>query len=323
MPNDTSLSPAQMVDCALSAVPAAETAAAANFAANEKADSTRRAYRADFEAFRDWCTERRASPLPAAPGTVAAYLAFEAGRSRPSTINRRLAAIRYAHRFAGLPTPTDDERVRATMRGIRRTLGTAPAKKAPATAEMIRAMLPPVSEELTHLRDRALLLLGFAGAFRRSELVTLDCDDIEEVPEGLRIRIRRSKSDQEGRGEVIAVPRGTITCPVAALAAWLAASGIATGPIFRPIGKSGRLGEGGLTDRSVAKIVKRYAARAGFDPGRYAGHSLRSGFLTSAAAGGASLFRMADQSRHKSLEVLRGYVRTAELFKDHPGAGLL
>ena len=213
--------------------------------------------------------------------------------------------------------------MRATMRGIRRTLGTAPAKKAPATADRIRAMLPPSGGQLSWLRDRALLLLGFVGALRRSELVALDCNDVEEVAEGLRIKIRRSKSDQEGQGAVVAIPRGTLACPVAALAAWLDAASITSGPLFRPVARSGRLREGRLTDRSVAKIIKRHAAHAGLDPAHYSGHSLRSGFLTSAAARGASLFRMADQSRHKSLEVLRGYVRTADLFKDHPGNGLL
>jgi integrase len=176
---------------------------------------------------------------------------------------------------------------------------------------------------LTNIRDRALLLFGFASAMRRSELAALDFEDIEETPDGLRVSIRRSKTDQEGHGDVIAVPRGTIACPVAALKAWLDAAAIATGPVFRPITKGGRIQPARLTDRSVAAIVKAHASRAGLDPKLFAGHSLRSGFLTSAAARGASIFKMADQSRHKSMETLRGYVRDAEIFKHHAGEGLL
>jgi site-specific recombinase XerD len=305
-------------------LPARELAAATEYARAEKAAATRRAYRSDFEIFRAWCAERRVTALPAAPEAVAAFLAHEAERNvRPSTIGRRVAAIRYAHKLSGFPLPTDDERVRATMRGIRRSLGASPSKKTPATAERIVAMAPLASGRLAALRDRALLLVGFAGAFRRSELVALNVEDIEETAEGLRIAIRRSKTDQEGQGHVIAIPRGVIACPVAALRAWLEAAGITEGPVFRPIAKGGRIHAARLTDRSVADIVKAHARRAGLDPKLFAGHSLRSGFLTSAAARGASIFKMADQSRHKSMDTLRGYVRDAEIFKDHAGKGLL
>jgi integrase len=244
-------------------------------------------------------------------------------RVRPSTIARRVAAIRYAHKLAGFPLPTDDERVRTTMRGIRRSLGAAPSKKAPATAERVIGMAPLAGTRLSAIRDRALLLIGFAGAFRRSELVALNVEDLEETAEGLRITIRRSKTDQEGHGHVIAIPRGMIACPVTALKAWLEAAVIAEGPVFRPVAKGGRTQSARLTDRSVADIVKAHAQRAGLDPKLFAGHSLRSGFLTSAAARGASIFKMADQSRHKSMDTLRGYVRAAEIFKDHAGSGLL
>jgi integrase len=159
--------------------------------------------------------------------------------------------------------------------------------------------------------------------FRRSELVALNADDIEETAEGLRVTIRRSTTDQEGHGHVIAIPRGVIACPVTAFKAWLEAAGIAHGPVFRPVAKGGRIQATRLTDRSVAEIVKVHARRAGLDPKQFAGHSLRSGFLTSAAARGASIFKMADQSRHKSMDTLRGYVRDAEIFKDHAGNGLL
>ena len=306
------------------AVPAVEVDAAATYAMAEKALATRRAYKADFAIFQAWCADRGTSALPAAPATAAAFIAWEAGRgARPSTIGRRVAAIRYAHRLAGQDVPTDDERVRATMRGIRRAVGTAPTKKTPATAERIMAMAPVAGTRLAGLRDRALLLLGFAGAFRRSELVALDIEDIEESNEGLRVIIRRAKTDQEAKGATIAIVRGAVACPVSAYKTWIEAANISTGAVFRPIGKGERLQDARLTDRSVAKIVKAHAARVGLDPAEFSGHSLRSGFLTSASARGASIFKMMDVSRHKSVDTLRGYVRDAELFRDHAGAGLL
>ena len=260
--------------------------------------------------------------LPAAPEAVAAVLAHsvETG-SRPSTLGRRVAAIRYAHKLAGHAVPADDERVKATMRGIRRTLGTASRKKAPATSDRIVAMAFATDDDLG-LRDRALLLIGFADAFRRSELVALDIEDIEETELGVKVTIRQSKTDQEGQGQTIAIVKGSIACPVAALKAWLAAAGITTGAVFRSVKKGGKVANR-LSAQSVADIVKTYAERVGLDPALFAGHSMRAGFLTSAAKRGASIFKMMDVSRHKSVETLRGYVRDAEIFKDHAGTGLL
>jgi site-specific recombinase XerD len=299
-----------------------DLARAADYARAEKASSTRRAYVSDFAIFSAWCAERGAVSLPAPPVVVAAFLGSEAKRGiRPSTLDRRVAAIRYAHKLAGYDAPTDDERVKATMRGIRRSAGTAARKKAPAIAERLIAMAN-TGEGLIALRDRALLLVGFAGAFRRSELVALDCEDIEETDAGLKIIIRRGKTDQESSGMTIAIVRGTTACPVAALRAWLNAAGIATGPLFRSLRKGGKVGAR-LTDRSVAEIVKGHAARVGLDPALFAGHSLRAGFLTSAAARGASIFKLMDVSRHRSVDTLRGYVRDADIFNDHAGTGLL
>jgi integrase len=172
-------------------------------------------------------------------------------------------------------------------------------------------------------RDRALLLLGFAGAFRRSELVALDVADLAEAAEGLRVTIRCSKTDQQGQGATIAIPRGTIACPVRAVREWLAAAGIAAGPVFRPVNRHGRVQQRRLSDQTVATIVKNAAARLGLDASCFSGHSLRAGFVTSAAARGASLFKLMDVTRHKKVESLRGYVRDAELFTDNAGTGLL
>ena len=180
-------------------------------------------------------------------------------------------------------------------------------------------MVATAPDKLAGLRDRALLLVGFGGALRRSELVALDVADIAETETGLLVTIRGSKTDQERAGTTIAIARGDVACPAKELREWLDAAGIESGPIFRPIDKGGTVRAFRLTCRSVAA----YAARAGFDASTFSGHSLRAGFLTSAAGKGASIFKMMDVSRHKSVDTLRGYVRDSELFKDHAGAGLL
>jgi site-specific recombinase XerD len=309
---------------ALPAILAPDLEKAADLARQEKAQATRRAYGSDFQIFRTWCAGRGVSALPATAESVAAFLACEVDRGiKPSTIGRRVASVRYAHKLANLlPVPTDSEVVKAVVRGIRRQLGTAPRKKTPAVAEMIISMALGTGDGAKGIRDRALLLLGFAGAFRRSELVALDCEDIEESETGLKVTIRRSKTDQEGEGATIAIVRGAICCPVAAVRAWRDAAGISTGALFCSIKKGGKIGTR-LSAQSVADIVKAHAENVGLDPALFAGHSLRSGFLTSAAKRGASIFKMMDQSRHKSVDTLRGYVRDAEIFKDHAGAGLL
>ena len=313
-----------VTDTHLPAAVMPELEAAAGYARAEKAEATRRAYKSDFAIFTAWCVERDASALPAAAQSVAAFLAWEANRgTKPSTIGRRVAAIRYAHKLTGLPLPTDDERVRATVRGIRRIHGAAPAKKAPATCDRLLAMVATIPHTTKGLRDRALLLLGFAGAFRRSELVALDLENLEFCDGGLRVHIRRSKTDQDGQGATIGISFGSIACPVTAVRAWITAAGITEGPLFRPVRKGGHVPADRLSDEIVADVVKHYAKRLGLDPATFAGHSLRSGFLTSAAAKGASVFKMMDVSRHRSMDTLRGYVRDAELFRDHAGTGLL
>jgi site-specific recombinase XerD len=323
-PSDAAHLPAEIGPSPAAIVPTAEIAAAVTFARAEKAEATRRAYRTDFEIFRNWCNERRVAELPANAETVAAFLAFEASRSiRPSTITRRVAAIRYAHTLAGHEPPTNAETVRATLRGIRRTMGTAPIRKAPITAERTRAMAAAAPNTLVGLRDRALLLLGFAGALRRSELVALNVDDLEEIEGGLCIRIARSKTDQEGQGAVIAIVPGVVACPVRSIREWLTAAKITGGPVFRSIVKGGRVTADRLSAKSVVDIIKCYAQRIGLDAKSVGGHSLRAGFLTSAAARGASIFKMMDVSRHRSVDTLRAYIHDAERFRDHAGTGLL
>jgi site-specific recombinase XerD len=297
---------------------------AANYAQAGKAAATRRAYGSDFALFRSWCEVKRIAPLPASPEAVAAFLAAEANRGvKVATIGRRLAAIRYAHKLAGREPPTNSEAVKATLRGIRRTTGSAPARKAPATADKVLAMVATAGMDLKGIRDRAILLLGFAGAFRRSELVALNIADLEFCDSGLRVTIRKSKTDQEGLGATIAVAPGSIACPVDAVRVWIGAAGISEGALFRPVTRTGKISPRRLSARAIAELVKAYARRAGLKAADFSGHSLRSGFLTSAAARGASIFKMMDVSRHKSIDTLRGYVRDAEMFRDHAGNGLL
>jgi site-specific recombinase XerD len=304
-------------------VPAPIDANVRAYALAEKAEATRRAYHADFALFSDWCQDRGGAALGAAPELVAAFLAAQADAGiKPSTLTRRLAAIGYAHKLAGLPSPASHEAVRAVLRGIRRTQGAAPTQKAPATAERVTAMLAALPDTLQGKRDRALLLLGFAGAFRRAELVALTLEDLQFETEGLRITIRRSKADQEGKGQEVAIPHGTRLRPVAAVERWLQAAAISSGPVFRSIDRHGRV-LGALTAQSVALIVKRHADAAGLDASAFAGHSLRAGFLTSAAETGADVLAMMEVSRHRRVETLHGYVRRANLFKGHAGEGFL
>jgi site-specific recombinase XerD len=320
----TTLPVIQDAACSVPAALAPDLAAAMNYAKAEKSPATRKAYATDFRLFKEWCEGKGAQSLPAAAETVAAFLAAEAVAGvRPSTLGRRVAAIRYAHKLASLATPTDAEGVKATLRGIRRSVGAAKVRKSPALANRVKAMAAASPDTLAGKRDRALILLGFAGALRRSELVALDLADIEESEAGLRVTIRQSKTDQDGEGTTIAIARGMIACPVRALRAWLDAAGIESGALFRSVNKAGGVASARLTDRSVANIVKAMANSVGLDASTFSGHSLRSGFLTSAAANGASIFKMMDVSRHKSVDTLRGYVRDAELFQDHAGAGLL
>ncbi len=297
-----------------------------------KADATVRAYRGDAAAFTAWCSRYGFRSLPASPEAVAAFLVAEAEAGRAaSTIGRRCAAIRYAHKLARLPDPTDDEAVRATMKGIRRKVGVAPDQKAAATADVLTAMLMRVPDTLTGKRDKALLALGFAGAFRRSELVALDVEDLREDPEGLRVLVRRSKVDQEGAGFEKAIPHGRFIRPVALVRDWLDAAGITEGPVFRPVSRSGRVraappgnyGGPRLTTQAVADIVKRHATAAGLDASTFGAHSLRAGYITTAAERGADLARIMDQSGHRDTRTVVGYIRRANAFKGHSGSGFL
>jgi site-specific recombinase XerD len=301
----------------------------ANYLEQGLAPATRRAYASDLRHFDRWCTATGRRALPADPETVAEYLAELAEQSKASTLQRRLSAISQAHQFAGLESPTWHPAVRATLKGIRRSLASSAPERARAqgkealTVAQLLAMVALLPDDPRGHRDRALLLLGFASGLRRSELVALDVADLAWQPEGLVLRIDRSKTDQEGAGRRVGVPvgSGAATCPVAATRAWLATSGVAEGPVFRSIDRYGNLG-GRLSDRSVALTVKRAAQAAGFDPETVAGHSLRAGLATAAARAGKSERMIAAQTGHASMAVLRGYIRDGSLFRDNAADGI-
>lgn len=295
-----------------------------HYAAAARSANTLRAYRSDLSDFVRYCRTHGLTPMPATPEAVASYLAHLADQGRKtSTLQRRLAAISQAHQHAGHPSPSQDAHVRTVMKGIRRTLGTAPTVKAPILTEDLRLMIAALPDHPRSLRDRALLLLGFAGGFRRSELVGITLADLEFCRDGLTVTLRRSKTDQEGEGRKVAIPNGStpLTCPVRALQDWLATAKIEDGFIFRAVSASGLILHP-MTAQSVGLIVKQAAKRAGLDPQRFGGHSLRAGLCTTAARAGVSERAIMNQTGHRSSATLRRYIREGNLFTDNAAARL-
>lgn len=284
-----------------------------------KAPNTLRAYNGDWRQFERWCSARGFQALPASAEVVVLFLTEQAGQRKVSTVVRRQSAISVAHRLAGYGSPSEAPEVRALMAGLRRARGTMPERRRPLMAEQLETVLKHLPDGVLGLRDRALLLVGFAGAFRRSELVGLDWEDCEFVEQGVAIRLRRTKTDQEGEGRRVGIPfrPRRASCPVRALAAWRDCGGWEAGPVFRPVNRHGDVMDSRLSDRAVARIVQRSLVRAGIDAEGYAGHSLRAGFATSAARGGASERAIMNQTGHKSVTTLRQYIREGSLFLEN------
>ena len=301
-------------------------ALASRYIAASKAISTLRAYRSDWEHFEQWCRSRLLPHLPARPETVALYLAQHGATLKASTLTRRLTSINKAHRVANLEAPAlmTNLAVGETLKGIRRTHGSEQKGKQPLFTDDLREMVRSLPHGRIGTRDRALLLMGYAGAFRRSEIAALQVTDVQDTKEGLVIRIRRSKTDQEGEGREVAIPRGSCvdSCPVHAFRQWLAAACIESGPLFRRIDRHGNLSPAALHKDSIGAIVKRAAKGAGLDPNLYAGHSLRAGLCTQAYMNGARELDIMRQTGHKSLEMVRKYIRGRGLFRDNPAAKL-
>ncbi len=293
--------------------------------ANGQSANTRKAYASDWTQFEAWCAGERWSALPAAPETVALYLTAMTMQGRKlNTLTRRLAAINQAHLAAGLPSPTSTPVVHAVLTGIRRTHGTAAQGVDALLTEDIVAMVRTLPDTLLGKRDRALLLLGFSGAFRRSELVKMDLKDIVQRREGLAITLPFSKTDQIGRGRLVGIPYGEHdeSCPVRALQDWLEAAQITEGAVFRGLNRHGQLISSRLSGRAVATIIKRAADAAGLDSAKYSGHSLRAGHCTTAARAGVEERVLQQQTGHKSPIMLRRYVRAGSLFLENSASAL-
>jgi integrase len=287
---------------------------ALDYAMASKSLNTHKTYNMAWANFKDFCAEFHYTALPASPDTVAAYVTFLAKHNRPSTIAVKLAAISFAHKAAEQSDPVQHVRVQTVMAGIRRTYGIKPNKKRALSKDVIRAALlampAPVTDadKLRHARDRAIILIAWVGMLRRSEVMNLTVKDIRTRESGLTLVIRRSKTDQESRGQEVQLPNcGGDINPVAALKAWLQLSGIKAGPIFRKIDYRGNIGKRALGDRAVAILAKKIARAAGLNDKFFAGHSFRRGGITSAYRAHEPEHKIMAQSRHKSTAVVREY----------------
>lgn len=282
------------------------------------ADNTRKGYQSDLDHYLKW-----GGSIPANPEQVSQYLVAYAELLSPATLSRRVVSISRAHTSHGIQSPTKSDLVKTTIRGIKRTVSTKQRQVEPVLKNILCDMVQGL-EGIKGCRDSALLLVGFAGAFRRSELVGLQYSDIEFVEQGLVINLRKSKTDQLGEGRKIAIPyaRGSV-CPVLALKAWIALSKISDGALFRPVTRHGRIESPALSTQAVAVIVKERAKFIGLDASKYSGHSLRSGLVTSAAQAGVSSWKIRQQTGHKSDAMLNRYIRDAKLFIDNAVGVLL
>lgn len=278
-------------------------------------ENSRKALRSDLEHFRQYGGE-----IPCSPETLAAYIAAFAGSLSVATLCRRIASISKAHKLKGMPSPVVSEIVRLTLRGIKRQHGKPQKQAAPLCRDDLLLVLAAIPDDLRGARDRALLLIGFCAALRRSELCRVQYEDLAFTSEGLVLTLPRSKNDQEGHGRKVGIPfgRGKV-CPIRALQDWLARSGITSGPIFRAIDK-GAVTETSLCDRSVSNIVKARVASVGLSSEHFSGHSLRAGLATSAAMAGVSSLKIREQTGHKSEAMLARYVRDGNLFRDNAAA---
>ncbi len=292
-----------------------------SFAKDSKAENTVRAYAADWRDFCSYLEKHGRVSLPADPDEVARYVRelVERRHLKLNTVSRRLAAITEEHLSNGYTTPVSEWVVKNTMRRLRREHGCPARGKSPLLTSDLERIVGLLPDTLAGSRDKAILLLGFAGAMRRRELVSLDIEDLAIAPEGLVISINGSKTDQARIGRKIGIPFGknTITCPVGAVSAWLEAARLSEGPLFRGVTKHGSVRTTRLTDQIVADIVKKHVRAIGKYAAKFSGHSLRVGFVTAAAMAGASEKSIADQSGHQSLTVLRKYIRDASVFRNN------
>ena len=291
---------------------------------SSKANNTVRAYKSDFKDFGLFCAQNNFKSLPSEPKTVSLYLTYLSTKeAKISTLKRRLVSIGVIHRLKGYYLDTKHPSIIENLMGIKRRKGSIQKGKKPILISYLKQLINVIdeqkNEDIKKLRDRSIILIGFSGGFRRNEIVSLDYDDLDFVEEGLKIQIRRSKTDQFGEGLVKALPyfNNSKYCPVISLKKWIEISRINSGPLFKRFLKGSKLSENRLTDQTVALLIKEYLRLAGIDGKNYSGHSLRSGFATSAAESGVEERSIMAMTGHKSAEMVRRYIKEADLFKNN------
>jgi len=291
---------------------------------SSKANNTVRAYKSDFNDFGIFCAQNGFKSLPSEPKIVSLYLTHLSIKdAKISTLKRRLVSIGVIHKLKGHYLDTKHPSIIENIMGIKRRKGSAQKGKKPLLINNLKQIINVIDqenkEEIKKFRDRSIILIGFSGGFRRNEIVSLDHDDLDFVPEGLKINIKRSKTDQFGEGFTKALPYfdNSQYCPVISLKNWLEVSRITSGPLFRRFVKGSKLSENRLTDQTVALLIKQYLNLAGIESKNYSGHSLRSGFATSAAESGVEERNIMAMTGHKSTAMVRKYIKDANLFKNN------
>jgi site-specific recombinase XerD len=291
---------------------------------SSKANNTVRAYKSDFNDFGLFCAKNGFKSLPSEPKIISLYLTHLSTKdAKMSTLKRRLVSIGVIHKLKGYYLDTKHPSIIENIMGIKRRKGSIQKGKKPLLINNLKDIINVIDEqkdnEIKKLRDRSIILIGFSGGFRRNEIVSLDLDDLEFVQEGLKVTLRRSKTDQFGQGLLKGLPyfENSQYCPVISIQKWLNLSKINSGPLFRRFTKGSKLSEKRLTDQTVALLIKKYLKQSGIDSKNYSGHSLRSGFATTAAESGAEERSIMAMTGHKSTEMVRRYIKEANLFKNN------
>ncbi len=290
---------------------------------SSKANNTLRAYKSDFKHFGAFCAKHSLSSLPTEPKIVSLYLTSLAKSAKISTLRRRLVSISMLHKLKGHYLDTKHPIIVENLMGIRRVNGSIQKGKKPLLINHLKEIINVIDhqkiDEIKKLRDKSIILVGFGGGFRRSELISINYEDLEFVKEGVKINIKKSKTDQFGEGMTKGLPYfiNEIYCPVSNLKKWLGLSKIKTGAIFRRFSKGLSLTEKRLSDQSVVLLIKEYLSLAGIENKNFAGHSLRSGFATVAADSGADERSIMAMTGHKSTQMVRRYIKEANLFKNN------
>ena len=291
---------------------------------SSKANNTVRAYKSDFNDFGLFCVKNGFKSLPTEPNIVSLYLTYLSTKdAKMSTLKRRLVSISVIHKLKGHYLDTKHPSIIENIMGIKRRKGSIQKGKKPILINNLKEIINVIDElkreEIKKIRDRSIILIGFSGGFRRNEIVSLDFDDLDFVTEGIKINLKRSKTDQYGEGTVKGLPyfENSRYCPVLSIQKWIEISKISSGPLFRRFTKGSNLSENRLTDQTVALLIKEYLQLAGIDSKNYSGHSLRSGFATAAAESGAEERSIMAMTGHKSTEMVRRYIKEANLFKNN------